>query len=616
MADLKIPTDLESSISQSVHLHKAFEASLSVPLTESTNELATARINRARPAEPIQLATGAPMEEQPPDGAEEPSRTSSNPAAATSSACSSTAEGSDSGPDNKDEEMDDKIDQSKEMGTQEVEAAAAGEHQGYYDTIVDGEFEEEFHESDFIEDGEEVSDEESEEIEEIEGEVYELEDGMEVELDDSETEETQTEVELQPLTREQEEDIDPWQLQRWERYWRHNDPEFLVGKSDEDEQVIEVIPPKRRRRLYRDLPYLPKRVIEYDEIEDVMNTNKASDFDRQRRGILEEELFMLKRLKGLLQQSDTPTSNQTNGKASSSSSSCVDHSDQPSTSGTQASSSKSQRKALEIPKITPQLTNEVLVETTGLQLASRVTQLIEAFEAAPVFRLIGKVNLPVDDADSEDAPPAKMSKKVKAPFEHSSALLSSSGAKAPTGSAPSTSSSSSRPALIQAGPSGNRDDTPQPDDDEAPEEGEVERKKTRSRAKEEREKRPYNRKEKVDKDKDYVKEQQPKKRVSTRVRNTRNQKDDDEPTYCFCSRISFGEMIGCDNEKCEIEWFHFECIGLTTKPKGKWFCPNCRHPESAKMPKPNGSGSAGTSNGAINNNNHLSSMVKTNGTRD
>lgn len=72
--------------------------------------------------------------------------------------------------------------------------------------------------------GEEISDEESEEIEEIEGEVYELEDGMEVELDDSETEETQTEVELQPLTREQEEDIDPRQLQRWERYWRHNDP--------------------------------------------------------------------------------------------------------------------------------------------------------------------------------------------------------------------------------------------------------------------------------------------------------------------------------------------------------------------------------------------------------
>ena len=22
--------------------------------------------------------------------------------------------------------------------------------------------------------------------------------------------------------------------------------------------------------------------------------------------------------------------------------------------------------------------------------------------------------------------------------------------------------------------------------------------------------------------------------------------------------------------KCMIEWFHFGCVGLTTKPKGKW----------------------------------------------
>ncbi|XGW14832.1 hypothetical protein V3C99_000813 [Haemonchus contortus] len=78
-----------------------------------------------------------------------------------------------------------------------------------------------------------------------------------------------------------------------------------------------------------------------------------------------------------------------------------------------------------------------------------------------------------------------------------------------------------------------------------------------------------------------------KKRTSNRLSKTPRvkAKEEDEPTYCFCSRISFGEMIGCDNEKCEIEWFHFECIGLTTKPKGKWFCPNCRHPDSARMPK-------------------------------
>uniref|UniRef100_A0A1I7ZCK5 PHD-type domain-containing protein n=1 Tax=Steinernema glaseri TaxID=37863 RepID=A0A1I7ZCK5_9BILA len=50
-----------------------------------------------------------------------------------------------------------------------------------------------------------------------------------------------------------------------------------------------------------------------------------------------------------------------------------------------------------------------------------------------------------------------------------------------------------------------------------------------------------------------------------------------EPTYCICQRISFGDMIGCDNEECKIEWFHFECVKLTKKPKGKkWYCPQCR----------------------------------------
>ncbi|XP_030759962.1 inhibitor of growth protein 1 [Sitophilus oryzae] len=52
--------------------------------------------------------------------------------------------------------------------------------------------------------------------------------------------------------------------------------------------------------------------------------------------------------------------------------------------------------------------------------------------------------------------------------------------------------------------------------------------------------------------------------------------DPDEPTYCLCDQISFGEMIMCDNDLCPIEWFHFSCVTLTTKPKGKWFCPKCR----------------------------------------
>ncbi|XP_078253210.1 inhibitor of growth protein 2 [Rhinoraja longicauda] len=52
--------------------------------------------------------------------------------------------------------------------------------------------------------------------------------------------------------------------------------------------------------------------------------------------------------------------------------------------------------------------------------------------------------------------------------------------------------------------------------------------------------------------------------------------DPNEPTYCLCNQVSYGEMIGCDNEECPIEWFHFSCVGLTYKPKGKWYCPKCR----------------------------------------
>lgn len=51
--------------------------------------------------------------------------------------------------------------------------------------------------------------------------------------------------------------------------------------------------------------------------------------------------------------------------------------------------------------------------------------------------------------------------------------------------------------------------------------------------------------------------------------------DPNEPTYCICNQVSFGEMIACDNPECTLEWFHFQCVGLTVRPKGKWFCPRC-----------------------------------------
>ena len=49
----------------------------------------------------------------------------------------------------------------------------------------------------------------------------------------------------------------------------------------------------------------------------------------------------------------------------------------------------------------------------------------------------------------------------------------------------------------------------------------------------------------------------------------------DEPRYCYCNQVSFGEMVGCDNDDCPIEWFHYKCVGITEPPKGKWYCKEC-----------------------------------------
>ncbi|KAI9473953.1 MAG: hypothetical protein EXX96DRAFT_487770 [Benjaminiella poitrasii] len=51
--------------------------------------------------------------------------------------------------------------------------------------------------------------------------------------------------------------------------------------------------------------------------------------------------------------------------------------------------------------------------------------------------------------------------------------------------------------------------------------------------------------------------------------------DPNEPLYCYCQQVSYGEMVACDNAECEIEWFHLACVDLKTVPKGKWYCNNC-----------------------------------------
>ncbi|KAI9469430.1 inhibitor of growth proteins N-terminal histone-binding-domain-containing protein [Coemansia mojavensis] len=51
--------------------------------------------------------------------------------------------------------------------------------------------------------------------------------------------------------------------------------------------------------------------------------------------------------------------------------------------------------------------------------------------------------------------------------------------------------------------------------------------------------------------------------------------DPNEPRYCYCQQVSYGEMVACDDDNCEIEWFHLGCVDLKAPPKGQWFCRDC-----------------------------------------
>ena len=74
--------------------------------------------------------------------------------------------------------------------------------------------------------------------------------------------------------------------------------------------------------------------------------------------------------------------------------------------------------------------------------------------------------------------------------------------------------------------------------------------------------------------------------------------DPNEPRYCICNQVSYGDMVACDNEdvsfltsfllpiyilwtvfiflQCPYEWFHYPCVGIEAPPKGKWYCPTCQ----------------------------------------
>ena len=90
--------------------------------------------------------------------------------------------------------------------------------------------------------------------------------------------------------------------------------------------------------------------------------------------------------------------------------------------------------------------------------------------------------------------------------------------------------------------------------------------------------------------------------------------DPNEPKYCICNQVSYGDMIGCDNEdvraltppprarpppaaldddhcgtaaaqvpnvshmpllQCKVEWFHYPCVNISAPAPDEWQCPDC-----------------------------------------
>ncbi|KAJ3448942.1 inhibitor of growth protein [Anaeramoeba flamelloides] len=54
-----------------------------------------------------------------------------------------------------------------------------------------------------------------------------------------------------------------------------------------------------------------------------------------------------------------------------------------------------------------------------------------------------------------------------------------------------------------------------------------------------------------------------------------SENEDDYSKFCCGKLLPNDTYILCDNHNCDIKWYHFSCVGITTAPKDEWFCPNC-----------------------------------------
>jgi len=61
----------------------------------------------------------------------------------------------------------------------------------------------------------------------------------------------------------------------------------------------------------------------------------------------------------------------------------------------------------------------------------------------------------------------------------------------------------------------------------------------------------------------------------------------DEPRYCYCNEVSYGEMVACDNDNCAKQWFHLRCVGLKDAPTSlQWYCDDCKAARRDKRSRP------------------------------
>lgn len=51
--------------------------------------------------------------------------------------------------------------------------------------------------------------------------------------------------------------------------------------------------------------------------------------------------------------------------------------------------------------------------------------------------------------------------------------------------------------------------------------------------------------------------------------------NEDKSLYCFCQKMSYGEMVACDNPKCPYSWFHLPCVNLKPPLPDVWYCSEC-----------------------------------------